>query len=178
MKKKYFKNKGFTLIELLVVVAIIGVLATIVLSSLGAARTRAKDASVLATMSSYRAQIELAFPDGQYDSLCFSSTVSQLFAEVTRQGGQPFDCLGVSNDYFIISTLPSALVLSPGVAFAAGETFVCIDSGGLVKKINQADFGTTFSCNAPDAGDLFGTTYYEGEYGAYDGYGEGYLYYE
>ena len=38
------KNKGFTLIELLVVVAIIGVLATIVLSSFSDTRARARDA--------------------------------------------------------------------------------------------------------------------------------------
>jgi prepilin-type N-terminal cleavage/methylation domain-containing protein len=59
------KSKGFTLIELLVVVAIIGILATVILSSLGTARERARDARRLSDMKTiYTALVQYDLDNG------------------------------------------------------------------------------------------------------------------
>ncbi len=64
-----FRNKkaGFTLIELLVVIAIIGLLASIVMVNLNAARNKAKIGKTLAELRNIRSGIEMLFDDtGQY----------------------------------------------------------------------------------------------------------------
>ncbi|MBI5134271.1 MAG: prepilin-type N-terminal cleavage/methylation domain-containing protein [Candidatus Taylorbacteria bacterium] len=57
------KKRGFTLIELLVVVSIISLLSAVVLSSLNASRSRARDARRLADMQSLRTAISLYLND-------------------------------------------------------------------------------------------------------------------
>jgi general secretion pathway protein G len=72
---KTLKSKGFTLIELLVVVAIIGILATVVLSSLSSARERARDAKRLADIRTIQTALEVYYLDnGSYPTTGWSGS--------------------------------------------------------------------------------------------------------
>jgi type II secretion system protein G len=55
------RSRGFTLIELLVVVAIIGMLASVVLASLGSARAKARDTRRLADIRQVQTALELYY---------------------------------------------------------------------------------------------------------------------
>lgn len=57
------KNKGFTLIELLVVIAVIGLLASIVLVSVGPARKKARDARRLSDVRQINLAMEMCYDD-------------------------------------------------------------------------------------------------------------------
>ena len=65
------RNAGFTLIELLVVIAIIGVLSSVVLSSLSAARAKGRDATRLEEVEQLRNALTLYANDhgGNYPSV-------------------------------------------------------------------------------------------------------------
>ena len=83
-------QRGFTLIELLVVIAIIGILAGIVLASLGSARSSAGDAGVRSNLDTIRTQAEVYATNNNnsYANMCTSdATVVAAIAAAKTAGG-------------------------------------------------------------------------------------------
>ena len=75
------RNLGFTLIEVLVVIAIIGILAGVIVASLGDARQGGQDSAIKQGMSSVRNDSAIFYNDNNfsYDDFCiYAATVPKL----------------------------------------------------------------------------------------------------
>ena len=93
-------KRAFTLIELLVVVAIIGILATIIISSLNSARSKARDAQRERDIQTIKNALEMYYLDnGEYPSLNWvgSHTARWSELETALASTLPRDPLNKSN---------------------------------------------------------------------------------
>ena len=135
-KQSHSFSKGFTLIELLVVIAIIGILASIVISSLSKARLKSRDVSAIGSVSSIRNQAGLYLNDNtSYTGLCANAGVDKLIVAAEAKAGD-------------------ATCLTNGTSYATKLEFVadttqdfCVDDTGFAGKRPHPIDITDFNCD-------------------------------
>ncbi len=152
--KKINLQKGFTLIELLVVVAIIGILASVVLSSLNTARDKGSDAAIKANLANIRVQAELVYDDNSpnsYSGLCTDTTAAnQTAAAANALGGTVVNTLGTAGTATTVvchvAANNSAWAVSSGTKVSPANSW-CVDSTGASKTVVGFLAANDYTCD-------------------------------
>lgn len=143
-----FQARGFTLIELLVVISIIGVLSSVVLSSLSSARSKGMDAAIKADLSNLQTQAEIYYYGtgaNAYGTVVASDCASNLFTDPTIakiltnitsniKGGGSTACYSSKTLYVVQVPLNNS-----------SSNYWCIDNTGA-RKPEAAVLGGNTSC--------------------------------
>ncbi|OGG70486.1 hypothetical protein A3C20_01570 [Candidatus Kaiserbacteria bacterium RIFCSPHIGHO2_02_FULL_55_25] len=131
---------GFTLIELLVVVAIIGILSSVILSSLGTARAKGRTAAAQGTMHGMRTAMVA----------CLNDFSAINIPTMTNNGGGGAVCTGNAATY---TALPAGWIYCNGTVTAgAGTASACNNSALNAASIQTA--GASFRVSAYSSTDL------------------------
>ncbi len=132
-------KKGFTLIELLIVIAIVGVLSSVVLSSLNSARGKGANVAVKSGMINMRSQSEIYYDDNyqSYAGVCLSQKFLSILANASSTGGGTSGCADDLNTWAAYSQLKIP---------ETNGSYWCVDNMGASKAIATTGVWGTYSC--------------------------------
>ncbi len=128
---------GFTLIELLVVNAIIGILSTVVVSSVQSAREKAANASVKAGLRSIMAPAQMVYDStNSYATVCANADITRAYSAAGVTGGGT----GVCNNGAAAWAASAPLKVAD-----SGSTYWCVESTGA-NNGTTSDLGVAMVC--------------------------------
>ena len=130
-------QRGFTLIELLVVIAIIGILAAVVLTSLGGAQSGAIDSNIQQGMAGIPAEAQLHYNQSSftYTDVC-SDAIEPVLENIVAGAGQ------LDNDMWECEDSATAWAASFDLQSDEAD-FWCVDSDGARQEQSAAVSGTS-----------------------------------
>jgi type II secretory pathway pseudopilin PulG len=143
--------------ELLVVVAIIGMLSSVVLTSLNAARSKGADAAVRANLANTRAEASIFFDanNGSYDNVCLTTGTAVIgdgvnAAELAYRGAVTGYLDSTASTWNTAQCHDSANAWAAWVplkASASGSILAwCVDSTGIEKQTTTVLAANIYVC--------------------------------
>ncbi len=161
------KSKGFTLIELLVVISIIGILATLIISNVNAARSRARDSATKEGMFQLKTALRLYYNDyqrypasvtscnGYYNTIRGCGAIGTGCCPNTVSGCPEFSSGETGCGTTYMNKLPAGLGSNTIAFYSDGDEKFCIKT--TLENLSDGDIATSYAacntvCSAVGAG--------------------------
>ena len=149
------RKKGFTLIELLVVIAVIGLLASVVLVSMGPVRKKGRDAVRQSDIRQINLAMEMCYPDsacgGLERYLTTTAGANKVTAIGTYMPSVPKDPLTPTQDYtWTANASPYQYYCVYVKLEAEDNTWFCASNAGVLKKTATSYTPSNGDCCGPN----------------------------
>ncbi len=130
-------KKGFTLIELLIVIAIIGLISTVVLTSLSQSQARSYDTKIVQQLTNFRTAAQIYFTNNTSYGPTSSDCASGMFNNVNAQDGAPGSAIaaGVLPDFSDVYCGANDRQYSVKATLYDGASYWCVDYTGASRKV-------------------------------------------
>jgi prepilin-type N-terminal cleavage/methylation domain-containing protein len=142
MRRLYDVKKGFTLVEILIVIAIIGILASVILSSLNDARVSGIEAKIKGEMDSLRKSASISESQTlTYDTVC--GTNGHL------QDAKIIDIIAAIDTFASGTATCNSSAGSFAVSVPLGGLHWCVDNLGISREIPAALITSPLELSCP-----------------------------